>query len=78
LAGLQSLENNFIVLNWDQRGAGTSYQAIDPTSNMTVDQFVADATQLTTSCGSGSISNGSTLSVRRGDDARGAADTAPS
>ena len=47
LAGLKSLENNFIVVNWDQRGAGKSYQAIDPTSQMTVDQFVSDATQLT-------------------------------
>lgn len=47
LAGLKSLENNFIVVNWDQRGAGKSYQAIDPTSHMTVDQFVSDATQLT-------------------------------
>ena len=47
LSGLKSLENNFIVVNWDQRGAGKSYQAIDPTSHMTVDQFVSDATQLT-------------------------------
>ena len=47
LSGLKGLENNFIVVNWDQRGAGKSYQAIDPTSHMTVNQFVADATQLT-------------------------------
>ncbi len=38
---------HFIVVNWDQRGAGKSYQAIDPISHMTVDQFVSDATQLT-------------------------------
>jgi len=47
LSGLKSLESNFIVVNWDQRGAGKSYQAIDPTSHMTLDQFVSDATQLT-------------------------------
>jgi proline iminopeptidase len=47
LGDLKSLENDFIVVNWDQRGAGKSYRAIDPTSHMTVNQFVSDATQLT-------------------------------
>jgi proline iminopeptidase len=47
LGGLKSLENNFIVVSWDQRGAGKSYQAIDPTSHVTVNQFVSDAAQLT-------------------------------
>ena len=47
LGDLKGLENHFVVVNWDQRGAGKSYRAIDPTSRMTVNQFVGDANQLT-------------------------------
>ncbi len=40
------LEIDFLVATWDQRGAGTSYGALDPTSTMTLDQAVADTVEL--------------------------------
>ena len=43
------LEKHFIVVTWDQRGAGKSYQAINPHSSMTIDQFVLDTGELTQS-----------------------------
>jgi pimeloyl-ACP methyl ester carboxylesterase len=41
------LEQHFIVVTWDQRGAGKSYQAINPHSSMTIDRFVLDTGELT-------------------------------
>jgi pimeloyl-ACP methyl ester carboxylesterase len=41
------LEQHFIVVTWDQRGAGKSYKAINPHSSMTIDRFVLDTGELT-------------------------------
>jgi pimeloyl-ACP methyl ester carboxylesterase len=41
------LEKHFIVVTWDQRGAGKSYKAINPHSSMTIDRFVLDTGELT-------------------------------
>jgi pimeloyl-ACP methyl ester carboxylesterase len=41
------LEQHFIVVTWDQRGAGKSYQAINPHSSMTIDRFILDTGELT-------------------------------
>lgn len=40
------LEDDFLVATWDQRGAGTSYGALDPTSTMTLEQAVGDTVEL--------------------------------
>ena len=37
------LVNDFIVVYWDQRGAGLSYDKNIPQNTMTIDQFVEDA-----------------------------------
>lgn len=37
-----SLERDFVVVYWDQRGAGKSFDRRIPPSSMTVEQFVAD------------------------------------
>ncbi len=42
------LEKHFIVVNWDQRGAGKSYAAIAAADKMTIEQFVEDTRELTT------------------------------
>ncbi|HLY68159.1 MAG TPA: alpha/beta hydrolase [Puia sp.] len=42
----KELENNFITVNWDERGTGLSYCDSIPISSMTVDQFIEDAHQL--------------------------------
>jgi proline iminopeptidase len=44
---LADLAQDFIVVGWDQRGAGKSYAALDPTSDLTLDQAVADTIELT-------------------------------
>jgi pimeloyl-ACP methyl ester carboxylesterase len=44
---LEPLTEDFVVVVWDQRGAGTSYGAIDPTSDLTLQQAVADTIALT-------------------------------
>lgn len=41
------LEKHFTVVIWDQRGAGMSYAARAPETGMTVEQFIADAHELT-------------------------------
>ena len=41
------LEKYFTVVNWDQRGAGKSYDAIGDSDRMNVGQFVADTRELT-------------------------------
>lgn len=42
-----SLEQEFVVVAWDQRGAGKSYPALDPTDTLTLDQMVSDAIEVT-------------------------------
>ncbi len=41
------LTHDFIVVGWDQRGTGKSYAALDPTSELTLAQAVADTIELT-------------------------------
>lgn len=41
------LEQDFIVVGWDQRGTGKSYAALDPAATLTLDQAVADTVALT-------------------------------
>ena len=40
------LEKHFVVVTWDQMGAGKSYAAINPNSAMTINQFVSDTYEL--------------------------------
>jgi pimeloyl-ACP methyl ester carboxylesterase len=40
------LEKNFTVVNWDQRGAGKSFDRKIPRSSMTVEQFISDLDEL--------------------------------
>jgi len=40
------LEKHFTVVNWDQRGAGKSFDRTIPKSTMTVEQFIADRDEL--------------------------------
>ena len=42
---LDGLTDDFLVVGWDQRGAGKSYPALDP-ATLTLDRAVADAVQL--------------------------------
>lgn len=42
-----SLEADFVVVTWDQRGAGKSYAALDPTDTFTLDQMVTDTLEVT-------------------------------
>jgi proline iminopeptidase len=44
---LESLEEDFIVATWDQRGAGKSYDQLDPTSTLTLDGAVSDTISVT-------------------------------
>ena len=47
-AGLNGLlENDFVVVEWDQRGSGKSGAAIQPATAMNVSQLVADTIELT-------------------------------
>ena len=43
----KDLEKAFIVVNWDQRGAGKSYSSISDTAGMRIDRFVEDTKELT-------------------------------
>ncbi len=42
-----TLEQDFTVGTWDQRGAGKSYEALDPTDTLTTNQLVADTVEVT-------------------------------
>lgn len=42
----QDLEAHFTVVNWDQRGAGKSWQAGKDESKMTIDRFIEDLREL--------------------------------
>lgn len=44
---LPELEEHFTVATWDQRGAGTSYDELDPTDTVTLDGYVSDTIALT-------------------------------
>jgi proline iminopeptidase len=41
------LEQDFVVVTWDQRGTGKSYPALDPVETLTPDQMVQDTLELT-------------------------------
>jgi proline iminopeptidase len=41
------LEQHFVVVTWDQRGAGKSYRAIDPVDTLTIEHAVADTLAVT-------------------------------
>lgn len=42
-----TLEQEFVVVTWDQRGAGKSYAALDPTDTFTLEQLTSDTIELT-------------------------------
>lgn len=42
----EDLEQDFVVATWDQRGAGKSYDALEPASTLTVDQVVDDTLEV--------------------------------
>ena len=44
---LDDLSRDFVIVDWDQRGAGKSYPAIDPASTLTPAQAVSDTIELT-------------------------------
>lgn len=44
---LPELEKYFTVVTWDQRGAGTSYPALDPTDTVSLRGYVEDTLELT-------------------------------
>jgi pimeloyl-ACP methyl ester carboxylesterase len=44
---LQPLEQDFVVVVWDQRGSGKSYPSLDPTSTYTLQALVGDTIDLT-------------------------------
>jgi len=41
------LEEDYIVVNWDQRGAGKSYYSFSDSNDISIDTFVADALEIT-------------------------------
>ena len=43
----QALEDDFVVATLDQRGTGKSYDVLDPTDSLTVDQAVSDMLEVT-------------------------------
>jgi proline iminopeptidase len=47
MRGDVTLEQDFVVATWEQRGVGKSYAALDPIETLTVDQMVADTVELT-------------------------------
>lgn len=47
MRGDVGLEQDFVVVTWEQRGVGKSYGALDPVATLTLDQAVADTLELT-------------------------------
>jgi len=45
---LERLEDDFVVVAWEQRGVGKSYPALDPLSSLTPESAVTDVVDLTT------------------------------
>jgi pimeloyl-ACP methyl ester carboxylesterase len=43
---LESLEGDFVVVTFDQRGTGKSYDQLEPTSTLTVDNAVSDVLEV--------------------------------
>ncbi|MWV43566.1 alpha/beta fold hydrolase [Paenibacillus sp. HJL G12] len=43
----RELERHFVVVNWDQRGAGLSYRSDLNPETMNIEQFIADACEVT-------------------------------
>lgn len=43
----RELEQHFVVVNWDQRGAGLSYRSDIRPESMNLEQFIADAREVT-------------------------------
>ncbi|MDT7786051.1 MAG: proline iminopeptidase [Pseudonocardiales bacterium] len=43
----QALEQDFVVVTWDQRGAGKSVDQLEPTSTLTRDRAVSDTLEVT-------------------------------
>jgi pimeloyl-ACP methyl ester carboxylesterase len=43
---LKRLEDNFVIVNWDQPGAGKSYNSV-PIKSLTPERYISDAHQLT-------------------------------
>lgn len=43
----EALEQDFVVAVWDQRGTGKSYDALEPTDTLTLDQMVDDTLEVT-------------------------------
>jgi proline iminopeptidase len=46
-AYMPTMEDDVVFAVWDQRGTGTSYAALDPSSSWTLEQAVSDTVQLT-------------------------------
>src|SRR5690625_1243078 len=43
----QGLEQHFVIIQWDQRGAGLSYTKHLPVESMNIEQFVSDTIEIT-------------------------------
>lgn len=46
IRGDTALEQDFVVVVWEQRGAGKSYAALDPTDTFTLEQLVSDTIEV--------------------------------
>jgi len=44
---LDDLSHDFVIVDWDQRGVGKSYAALEPTATLTLDQVIDDTIELT-------------------------------
>jgi proline iminopeptidase len=44
---LETLEQDFVVVTWDQRGTGKSYGALDPNETLTLEQAISDTIEVT-------------------------------